>query len=322
VSWLVREFTDISTRDEAVQCGQRLLEQGVIEHFRRKHGFLDGHYFYQIVGETTLPNTPRSRWWRNAPGEDKEKASAIVSSPSPEAARKKRLILSQMMILDIDPPPNRKSERAEVALLHHDIIHNAATCFHFELHWIANSAHCIEDMLKSWQSRIDKYGLKLVEAYVDEISSVSNRNPFQSFYPIPLVLPPPEIPSSGLRPHFFENAILIKKFGFVLDIEATDRYPEHIDVYYSYRRTPFQYSQYVHKSGVAFVQLIGGSEGFRFLTNRLYAQSRRDAISAKQLREQMQEFCCDVDALKTFYDITMRDIGGIDALPEPPPLSI
>lgn len=181
-------------------------------------------------------------------------------------------------------------------------------------------------MLRSWQSRIDKYGLKLVEAYVDEISLVSSRNPFQSFYPITLAVVPPDRPNTNeggsVKAHVFENAVLTRKFGFVLDIEAADRYPPHIDVYYSYRRSPFQYSQYVHRSGVAFVQVIGGSEGFRFLTNRLLQKSQRETASASQLRRDMQKFCSDTNALAAFYETITLELGPADGLPEPPPLSI
>jgi DEP domain-containing protein 5 len=177
-------------------------------------------------------------------------------------------------------------------------------------------------MLKSWQSRIDKYGLKLVEAYVDEISLVSSRNPFQSYYPIPIAIPPPDNQSISSKPHFFECAILTKKFGFVLDIEASSRYPLHIDVYYSYRRSPFQYSQFVHRSGIAFVQVIGGSDGYRFLTNRLHRQCHGNVLSARQLREQLQDFCSDEAALTSFYKSTLQEVGGIDVLPDPPPLYI
>jgi hypothetical protein len=210
----------------------------------------------------------------------------------------------------------------QVGLLHHDIIHNASNGFHFELHWIAISAHCIEDMLKSWQSRVDKYGLKLVEAYVDEISTISSRNPFQSFYPIPLAVNPPELPNASHKPHFFESTLLTKKFGFVLDIEASSHYPPDVDVYYSYRRAPFEYSQYVHRSGVAFVQVVGGTEGYRFLTNRLHEQGHRERISARQLRAQLQEFCSDATALTSFYEGVLQELGTIDVLPEPPPLTI
>lgn len=42
VSWLVREFRDISSRDQAVERGAKLQEQGLFEHCRGAHGFLDG----------------------------------------------------------------------------------------------------------------------------------------------------------------------------------------------------------------------------------------------------------------------------------------
>ena len=48
-------------------------------------------------------------------------------------------------------------------LLHHDIIHNPATAFHFELNWIATSARCLEELIRQWSRSIEKYGLRLVE---------------------------------------------------------------------------------------------------------------------------------------------------------------
>ena len=42
VSWLVREFRDVSTREQATEWGARLQEQGLFEHCRGRHGFLDG----------------------------------------------------------------------------------------------------------------------------------------------------------------------------------------------------------------------------------------------------------------------------------------
>lgn len=42
VSWLVREFNDVTSRVQAVEWGARLLEQGFFEHCRGQHGFLDG----------------------------------------------------------------------------------------------------------------------------------------------------------------------------------------------------------------------------------------------------------------------------------------
>lgn len=42
VSWVVREFRDVSSRAQGTEFGVKLMEQGVIEHCRGHHGFLDG----------------------------------------------------------------------------------------------------------------------------------------------------------------------------------------------------------------------------------------------------------------------------------------
>lgn len=218
--------------------------------------------------------------------------------------------------------------------MHHDIIHNPATCFHFEFHWIGTTARCIEDLLQQWSRTIERYGLKLVEAYVDQISDVREKNPFQSCFPIPLATPPPEVselerrvPEGFHAKHYFESALL-RKWGFVLDIEAAGHYPNQVDVVYSYRRAPFKYSQWVHRTGVAFIQVLGGSQGFLFLTNRLMApgrigtafKSQRPAAAAEKIRIDLYRFCSDKEALERFYDEEMAQMEH--ALEEPPPLRI
>jgi hypothetical protein len=42
VSWLVREFKDVSTREQGVEQGNRLLGLGLFEHCRGAHGLMDG----------------------------------------------------------------------------------------------------------------------------------------------------------------------------------------------------------------------------------------------------------------------------------------
>lgn len=41
-TWLWREFRDVSTREQAQEWGMKLMEKGLFEHCRGKHGFLDG----------------------------------------------------------------------------------------------------------------------------------------------------------------------------------------------------------------------------------------------------------------------------------------
>ncbi|KAF8559857.1 hypothetical protein OG21DRAFT_1402488 [Imleria badia] len=339
VSWLVREFRDVSSREQGTEWGAKLLDQGLFIHCAGRHGFLDGHYFYQLSGEYATVSTPSRGWFkaRHTPYDDTligrsyyPSHPAKPAGVSPKRTRK-RMILTQSMIIDVDP--GKKSDLAETAILHHDIIQNPGTVFHFELQWIGTTARCIEDMLRQWSRAIERYGLKLVEAYVTEISDVRDRNAFQSCFPLRLAVPPPivldlekRIPEYTQSTHYFEYALL-RRFGFIIDIEAMNMYPKDVDVVYSYRRAPFEYSQFVHRSGVAFVQVLRGSQGFLFLTNRLMGAGRigtamksrdRPAVAADEIRSKLQEFCSDKVALTKFYDEELAALGPDD----PPPLSI
>jgi len=232
--------------------------------------------------------------------------------------------MSQTMIIDVDP--GKRSSHGERALLHHDLIQNPATAFHFEINWIGTTAGFLHDLIQRWSQAIDMYGLKLVEGYVDQIMNIQSKNVFQCCFPIRLAIPPPVIPNlakhlpEGVKaPLYFEHAIL-REFGYILDIEAGDRYPETIEVVYSYRRTPFTHSQFVHQSGIAFVQVIGGQEGFRWITNRLYVASTSSQIAGGQamqkqdppawnnIRLDLYNFCSDAAKLEAFYDKLTRSL--------------
>ena len=113
---------------------------------------------------------------------------------------------------------------------------------------------------------------------------------------------------------------------------------------YSYRRAPFTHPQFVHRSGVAFVQIIGGEKGFVFLINRLVGAGRvreglsgttsavggtgpkgsRLAAMAEDLRKQLHAFCSDATALSEFYD---KEVSMLTPVPgsniqEPPPFDL
>ncbi|KAJ4488454.1 hypothetical protein J3R30DRAFT_940415 [Lentinula aciculospora] len=336
VSWLVREFRDVSSRAQGAEWGSKLQEQGLLEHVRGHHNFLDGHYFYRLKGEYQLSSTPR-RWFRTRTEDVIPRGhypgNSARTSNSPRR-NKKRLILSQSMVIDIDP--NKWSDQAETVLLHHDLIHNPGTVFHFEIQWIGTTPRYIEDQLRQWSRTIEKYGLKLVEAYVAQIGDIRSRNAFQSCFPIRLAVAPPilaeipdHLPEGSSSTRYFEYALL-QNFGFIVDVEAADLYPESVDVIYSYRRSPFKYSQFVHRTGVAFVQVLGGSQGFLFLTNRLMGPGRmgttskskehRPAVEAERIRAEMHKFCSDKDLLVKFYDEELSKLGHVPE--EPPPLRI
>lgn len=185
---------------------------------------------------------------------------------------------------------------------------------------------------------IERYGLRFFEAYVQPIADVRTRNAFQSCFPVPLALPPPHVLRLAARVpegipggerHYFECALL-RRMGFVLDCEPPEAYPDAVDVVYSYRSAPFRYAQYVHRDGVAFAQVLSGTDGFLFLTNRLIApgraglgpgMGRKPHAAAAELRISMQKFCENVEALSTFYEEEIALLRK-DVEEDPPELNI
>ena len=213
--------------------------------------------------------------------------------------------------------------------------------FHFELDWLGVTAGLLDELRAKCTYQAERHGLRFVEAPVEQIKDVSLKCAYRTAIAIPLALTPPVIPDLHLRlaehgtgqsANYFEYAILTQRFGFVLDVEAASRYPETIDVEYSYRgKTTFEYSQFCHKSGIALVQCIGGKDGFLWSDNRLFitASTRRGGggnvemypnmpvmpkmtkqEEATALRAELEAFCADVQGLQAFYD------GVLPPLPE------
>lgn len=323
VDYLCRTYDDVRTREDAVQLGRRLQDAEYIAHALHVHGFLDGHYFYRLT-----------------------EREAVKPAPPADVPPSAALPMSRSFWIDLDP--GKKSDRAEVAVLHHDLAHNAENGFNFQIHWLGTTARLIEDQVQAWTRAMERYGLRLVEAPIGQIKDVSAHNPFRAPLPIGLARAPPERAAyahliDGAREahllqesaelqdetehwlyrhvvagytaqmdQLFEMALL-NRFGFVLDQEAHSRYPAGVQLQYSSRPTHFTYTQFVHRSGVAFVQVRGGAAGFLWLHNRLFTSHMPVHKSGMQnkmlgpppeaddLRKQFQKFCDDPVALETFY---------------------
>jgi len=218
--------------------------------------------------------------------------------------------------------------------------------FHFELNWLGVTAGLLDELRIKCSAQAERYGLRFVEAPVEQIKDISMRCAYRAAIPIPLALAPPLVPNLHLRlakhgtgqpANFFEYAILTQRFDFVLDVEATSRYPETIEVEYAYRgRSKFDCSQFCHESGLALVQCIGGKEGFLWCDNRLYiaapSRGRGAAVNQDQypnapvplrmtkqeeavaLRGRLEAFCADALALREFYDEVLRGLGDVGSL--------
>ena len=347
--WLYATFTDVSNLDEAAEWGRSLLSKGLIEHVTAAHGFVNyGHFIYRLRDSYDINRRqrPTAKSWFGGKGASDprdliEKHASMSVSPSDnaplgklneKASKKRKIKMSQSVVVDLDP--GRRSDRAEVAVLHADVIHNEKNAFHFELNWLGVTAALLDELRNKCATQAERYGLRFVEAPVEQIKDIPLKCAYRAPIPIPLALAPPIVPDlpqrlaqsgAGQPANYFEYAIL-KEHGFVLDVEAASRYPDTIEVQYSYRgKTTFEYSQFCHRSGLALVQCVGGTDGFLWSDNRLFiaAPTRGRGNTAevypnapfparmtkqeetRDLRRRLEAFCNDAEELRKFYDKVM-----------------
>lgn len=85
---------------------------------------------------------------------------------------------------------------------------------------------------------------------------------------------------------------------------------------YTYRRFPIEHSQYIHSTGLAIVQVLGGPDGFLWADNRslvVRAPKRSEpAASAGELRQHFAGFCANPDALQKAWDEIRVTLTGPD----------
>lgn len=218
-TWLLQNFRDIDSREEAVEFGNELMQHGLFQHVEKRHNFRDGNYFYQISieyrisrpesrgswfpplrpSDKSVPFTPATEQHpRDSPAgsharseSTEENTSQVPNTPS-KSKNKVAIMLSKAMKYDVDP--RKRSNRTEVIDLHYDRLHNPENCFHIELSWMNTTPKLIEDTVMSWASTADKFGLKLVQVPIAEASAVQNTQPFRKPYRIKLKIPPPKAP--------------------------------------------------------------------------------------------------------------------------------
>ena len=328
-NWIVQNFRDVDTREEAVDLGNDLMKEGLFEHVNSRHNFKDGNFFYSIKSEhrvarpelraswfptsrrsdRSIPATPASETApKDLPFDMKGKSQSslpatITGQPMTEPPKpmtdKKRLAVSLSKVIRLNVDTKGRSNRSEVVNLHYDRLHNPENCYHLELSWLNVTSKLVDDAIVSWTNQADKYGLKLVEVPIAEADEVPLNEPFRAPYRIKLCKSPPErSPTNGnvyftatsFNPqqqassslHFYQKALL-KHFNFVLDLEAVCEFPENVEINYSWGKLSYQYTQFVHRSGVILAQITEEGD-ILLLANRLYnsrlaSTKVKDAIS-------------------------------------------
>ncbi|PWW72488.1 hypothetical protein C7212DRAFT_301906 [Tuber magnatum] len=382
VTWIVENFKDVETRQEAEEIGLKLFKAGLFQHVDKRHQFRDGNYFYRIAeahantprptskggwfggfkSDKPVPPTPtfdiasspiRSRSSTIVTDEGSETSSMSgyrTPTPTPATKKKAEVELSKVMKYDIDP--SRKSYRKELINLHYDRLHNPDNCYHIRIDWMNTTAKLIEDQLASWARTVDRYGLKLVEAPIEEVSTIPRTSPFHSPYIFKFCLPPPPPPamvptisptaeSMDLSPilsptqpappphpthnqndnHFYHR-LALRRLGFVLDTEAAKNFPPTVSVKYSWGTPSYRHSQYIHRSGVIFCQITDDGS-FLLMANWQYAirvtmlyppsavavGSGVD-VTPETVKDDIESFCKDPEALRKFYDEASGRAGG------------
>ncbi|CAG8443401.1 11453_t:CDS:1 [Ambispora leptoticha] len=333
VDWLIKNFSDIDTRETAIEFGNDLQNRGLFDHCTKRHRFLDGFYYYQLKKEYAPQRNSRS-WFGNQKNNNKdpEKNESSSIKPSteeniqPSPPKKTLFELSKTITIDVDS--KKKSERNETATLHYDVLYNPDNCYHFQLNWLGCTARLLDDMLQSWGRSAAKSGLKLVEAPVEQAMSLTDNNSFQSPTIIKLALQPPSLDAIGkklhpaINPYLYFEIQLVKFFKFILDVEADDLFPKDVKPIYSYHKTPYKYSQYIHRSGVAFIQIREPGEGYLWVNNRLAITQSSDRLNERTtqakpssdpdaLMREFQKFCEDEEELKKFWEETASKLPSI-----------
>lgn len=317
-TWLLQNFRDIDSREEAVEFGNELMKHGLFQHVEKRHNFRDGNYFYQISVEyrvsrpesrgswfsqirpdKSVPSTPAPEASKDSPASGHARADSVEESatqtPNTPSKAKSKVMLSKTMKYDVDH--RKRSNRTEVIDLHYDRLHNPENCFHIELSWMNTTPKLIEDTVMSWASTADKFGLKLVQVPIAEAAAISDTQPFRRPYRIQLKVPPPKAPvptlfnntssfaqSDSPDPLYFQKALL-RKFDFVLDFEPRSAFPQDVEVSYSWGTPDYRYPQYIHRSGSILAQITEAGD-FLLLANRLV--STRGAVSRDRERMEQQ----------------------------------
>ncbi|KAM5348222.1 hypothetical protein ACJ41O_008046 [Fusarium nematophilum] len=281
-------------------------DKGLFVHVEKRHHFRDGNYFYQIASEFAKPHTG----WFNSrragvpptpileptnrdsprtlmsarPTSLNEEGSPASTSTTPTLAlshngKRPRVVLSKVIKYDVDH--RKRSYRPERIDLHYDRLHNPDSCYHIRIDWMNVTTKLVEDAVESWAREASQFGLRLVEVPIKEACTITETNPFRKPFRVKLAACPPDQkpetyfdpnslgPTTSPSKHFYQTAIL-KKFDFVLDMEAASNFPSNVDVSYSWGKPEFKYTQYIHRSGTLLAEITDEGD-LLLLANRLYS---------------------------------------------------
>ncbi|PLW17536.1 hypothetical protein PCANC_06793 [Puccinia coronata f. sp. avenae] len=326
---------NLGTRDEALNLGRQLETRGMFKEVTngsQPRPLIDGNRYYLINAEHRPVKAPRT--WFGRPSDklltsssNMRSTSNPVIGPSAEDSKRSSSIsgtqtertvanMTRVGIIDLDP--TGKSDRSEKAILLCDISHSPSNAWHVEIQWLGITSYMVDNILQHWARIVERYGIKMVEQSCRKLDQISDSNPLQRTIRIELAVKPPtlddleELVPISTSPNWYFEGQLMRSHGFVLDVEADRNFPCDVNVIYSYRRHAVEYSQFIHHSGAASVQVQDGSLVWadnlpaRISNNRRFiggrGESNSSGVDAGQLRRSLIKLCNDEARLKQFWD--------------------
>ncbi|PQE03649.1 putative IML1 Vacuolar membrane protein [Rutstroemia sp. NJR-2017a BBW] len=258
------------------------------------------------MSEIIPKDSPRPVRSRSSSTQDESSTESGIPTPTTTGGKRPKVELSKVMKYDVDH--RKRSYRPERINLHYDRLHNPDNCYHIRIDWLNVTAKLIEDAIDTWATTAERYGLRLVEAPIGEACSITSVHPFRSPYLIELAVQPPDqqprtyfdvnsftpqVQTTYANRHYYQKAIM-KKFNFVLDIEAAKNFPSNVDVTYSWGRPDYTYTQYIHRSGVLLAQIT--DEGASLSGSRIAS-----SITPETIKGELEAFCHNALQLEHFY---------------------
>lgn len=284
VSWLLRNFEDITTEQEAEDYGNELMRQGLFVHAENRHPFRNGHYMYRFTVPYRRELAAPVATDQNG---DKKQAPAGAALP--------KVKLSKAINYNLDAAHPCKSTRPENLIVHVDLIHNPKNGFHVRFEWLNCTPKLIDETINNIGKLVERYGFRLYQVPIGEIGLLEGYNPFVSLAHVPVqhrILQ--RAPSSSLannsnqsknvgnindekadnsveeddeeelfrkyitqeNPKYLHKFIL-KRLGYILDTDPVS--PEltaKLDISYSWGKPSYRNVQYLHQSGLGLVQII------------------------------------------------------------------
>jgi hypothetical protein len=251
------------------------------------------------------------------------------------------ILLSQKLQYNVDP--TEKSSQPEIINLHYgkalgnenltsfmfliltDRIHNPENCYHIQLDWTITTPRLIRESILRWSTLVEYHGLKMVQLPMSEASKLHEHHPLEQTIAVKLaMLPPDKVPVTphldphGASPRSIEerhehHKAILRKNDFVLDLEAAKSFPRKLDIAYSWGRPDYEYTQFIHKSGLLLAQITSGEKcDFVLLRNTLAGQwaavhgRRSEDVTVESIMMVFVKFCKDPSALKAVYEEVSR----------------